>query len=89
MDEENIFLGEASYRFIRYRLIKKYSTHDKERTAAELLNSEHSHSHGQKFMALENTKTDFFTDSNIRCRVWFAGAPRASTTPDKHQNLQR
>jgi hypothetical protein len=30
--------------------------------AAELLNSEHSHSHGQKFMALENTKTDFFTD---------------------------
>jgi hypothetical protein len=29
--------------------------------AAELLNSEHSHSHGQN-SALENTKTDFFTD---------------------------
>jgi hypothetical protein len=26
------------------------------------LNSEHSHSHGQKILALENTKTDFFTD---------------------------
>jgi hypothetical protein len=54
--------------------------------AAELLNSEHSHSHGQKFMALENKDRFFHRFSNIRCRVWFAGAPRASTTPDKHQN---
>jgi hypothetical protein len=87
MDEENIFLGEASYRFIRIPVNQKYSTTAcQERAAA---NSKHSHSHGQKFMALENTKTDFHRFSNIRCRVWFAGAPRASTTPDKHQNLQR
>jgi DNA-directed RNA polymerase specialized sigma subunit len=59
--KKNIFLGEASYRFIRIPVNQKYSTtHVKERAAAELLNSEHSHSHGQKFMALE--KTDFFTD---------------------------
>jgi hypothetical protein len=36
--------------------------------------SEHSHSHGQKFMALENTKTDFFTDL-VTFDVWFA-APK-------------
>jgi hypothetical protein len=36
-------------------------------------------------MALENKDRFFHRFSNIRCRVWFAGAPRASTTPDKHQ----
>jgi hypothetical protein len=56
MDEENIFLGEA-YRFIRIPVNQKYSTtHVKER-AAELLNSEPQSR--SKFMALENTKTDF------------------------------
>jgi hypothetical protein len=64
MDEEKYISGEASYRFIRIPVNQKvfYDSHVKERAAAELLNSEHSHSHGQKFMALENTKTDFFTD---------------------------
>jgi hypothetical protein len=54
MDEEKYISWEASYRFIRIPVNQKYSTtHVKERAAAELLNSEHSHSHGQKFMALE------------------------------------
>jgi hypothetical protein len=60
MDEENIFLGEASYRFIRIPVNQKYSTTRMSKNVQQqLLNSEHSHSHGQKFMALENTKTDF------------------------------
>jgi hypothetical protein len=56
--KKNIFLGEASYRFIRIQSKVFYDSHVKERAAAELLNSEHSHSHGQK-IHLENTKTDF------------------------------
>jgi hypothetical protein len=40
-------------------------------------------------MALENTKTDFFTDLVTFDVESGLGAPRASTTPDKHQNLQR
>jgi hypothetical protein len=60
MDEEKYISWRASYRFIRIPVNQKvfYDSHVKERAAAELLNSEHSHSHGQ-FMALENTKTDF------------------------------
>jgi hypothetical protein len=61
MDEENIFLGEASYRFIRIPVNQKILRLTCQRTCSSR-NSEHSHSHGQKFMALENTKTDFFTD---------------------------
>jgi hypothetical protein len=38
-------------------------------------------------MALENTKTDF-TDL-VTFDVESGLHPRASTTPDKHQNLQR
>jgi hypothetical protein len=61
MDEEKYISGEASYRFIRIPVNQKYSTTRMSKNV-QLLNSEHSHSHGQKFMALENTKTDFFTD---------------------------
>jgi hypothetical protein len=59
---KKIYFLEASYRFIRIPVNQKfYDSHVKERAAAELLNSEHSHSHGQKFMALENTR-QIFTD---------------------------
>jgi DNA-directed RNA polymerase specialized sigma subunit len=62
--KKNIFLGEASYRFIRIPVNQKvyYDNHVKERAAEELINSEYCANLGQKFMALENTKTDFFTD---------------------------
>jgi hypothetical protein len=40
-------------------------------------------------MALENTKTDFFTDLVTFDVESGLQEPRASTTPDKHQNLQR
>jgi hypothetical protein len=57
-EEENIFLGEASYRFIRIPVNQKvfYDSHVKERAAAELLNSEHSHSHGQKIHGVRKYK---------------------------------
>jgi RNA polymerase sigma factor (sigma-70 family) len=61
--KKNIFLERRHTGLLGYRLIKSIlRLACQERAAAELLNSEHSHSHGQKFMALENTKTDFFTD---------------------------
>jgi hypothetical protein len=49
MDEEKYISWRASYRFIRIPVNQKvfYDSHVKERAAAELLNSEHSHSHGQ------------------------------------------
>jgi hypothetical protein len=87
MDEEKYIFLEASYRFIRM-VNQKYSTTRMSKNVQQQ-NSEHSHSHGQKFMALENTKTDFFTDLVTFDVESGLGAPRASTTPDKHQNLQR
>jgi hypothetical protein len=47
--KKNIFLERRHTGLLGYRLIKKvfYDSHVKERAAAELLNSEHSHSHGQ------------------------------------------
>jgi hypothetical protein len=89
MDEENIFLGEASYRFIRIPVNQKYSTTRMSKNAAELLNSEQQATVTVKNHVRKYKDRFFHRFSNIRCRVWFAGAPRASTTPDKHQNLQR
>jgi RNA polymerase primary sigma factor len=62
--KKNIFLGEASYRFIRVPVNQKvfYDTYVKERATEELLNIEQCPTRGQKFIALENTKTDLFTD---------------------------
>jgi RNA polymerase sigma factor (sigma-70 family) len=62
--KKNIFLGEAAYRFIRVPVNQKvyYDTYLKERAAEALLDADHSSMHSQKFMVLENTKTEFFTD---------------------------
>jgi DNA-directed RNA polymerase specialized sigma subunit len=45
--KKNIFLERRHTGLLGYRLIIFYDSHVKERAAAELLNSEHSHSHGQ------------------------------------------
>jgi hypothetical protein len=59
MDEEKYISWRRHTGLLGFNQKVFYDSHVKERAAAELLNSEHSHSHGQKFMALENTKTDF------------------------------
>jgi hypothetical protein len=59
-EENNIFLGEASYRFIRIPVNQKsILTHVKERAAAELLEFRDSYSHCQKFM-VRKYKDRFF-----------------------------
>jgi hypothetical protein len=72
---KKIYFGEASYRFIRIPVNQKvfYDSHVKERAAAELLNSEHTVT--VKIHGVRKYKDRFFHRfSNIRCRVWFAGA---------------
>jgi hypothetical protein len=61
--KKNIFLGEASYRFIRIPVNQKYLRLMSKSAAAELLIQ--SIATSAKFMALENTKTDFHRFSNI------------------------
>lgn len=64
--KKNIFLGEAAFRFIRVPVNQKvfYDTYTKEKAVRELLDpdSDPSDIHSQKYLAIENTKTDYFTD---------------------------
>lgn len=62
--KKNIFLGEAAFRFIRVPVNQKvfYDTYVKERAAKELLDPDAFDTHSQKYLAIENTKTDYFTD---------------------------
>jgi len=62
--KKNIFLGEASFRFIRVPVNQKvfYDTRVKEKATEQLLDIANPVENCHKFMAVENTKTEFFTD---------------------------
>jgi hypothetical protein len=62
--KKNIFLGEASYRFIRIPVNQKvfYDLHVKERAAAELLIQSIATVTVKKVHGVRKYKTDFFTD---------------------------
>jgi hypothetical protein len=63
MDEEKYISWRGHIGLLGYRLIKKYSTTLCQRTcSSRALNSEYSHSHGQKIHGVRKYKTDFFTD---------------------------
>lgn len=62
--KKNIFLGEAAFRFIRVPVNQKvfYDAYTKEQAAEELRDAEQEASRAQKYLLLENTKTEFFSD---------------------------
>jgi hypothetical protein len=60
--KKNIFLERRHTGLLGYRLIKSILRLACQRTCSSRALEFREHSHGQKFMALENTKTDFFTD---------------------------
>lgn len=62
--KKNIFLGEAVYRFIRVPVNQKvfYDTYSKELHETEMHELDLLDEDIQKFMVLENTRTDYFSD---------------------------
>lgn len=62
--KKNIFLGEAAFRFIRVPVNQKvfYDAYVRERAIQELLDPDTCGAHAQKYLVIENTKTDYFTD---------------------------
>lgn len=62
--KKNIFLGEAAFRFIRVPVNQKvfYDAYTKEQATEELHEMEQETGRVQKYLLLENTKTEFFSD---------------------------